>query len=181
VYPANYLAAFFYKIYAAGLFIGGSQSVDLHRSIVSAGLYNPPLVLNGLTVLAGSDPYEGIRPLDFMALTGAKIVPEGIGAYIPSAANPTPPARPHLWEVADGDADGRKNMFDVIKFMGMWGLVKHLYIAKGGITWTEFLECMLAGMPDPSDRYAYFPVLRSFLIAKQQPTLSEKQRNEFLQ
>lgn len=166
----NELAAFIYKAYQAQINVEQTLSIDLHTDIVRAGLYNPPL----------TDPYAGIRPLDFMCLTGAKILPEGIATYIPSPGGPTPPTRPNLWEVENAASEDRATMFAVIKFLGLWGLLKHLYIVQGGITWAEFVKCIHTWLPHYEDRAAYFAVFRTFLISKSQPIPSLDKINEFL-
>lgn len=169
-FSGNELAAFIYKAYQAQINVEQGKSLNLHRDIVKAGLYNPPT----------ADPYAGIRPLDFMCLTGAKILPEGIATYIPSPGGPPPPERPNLWQVENAPDEDRATMFSVIKFLGIWGLLKHLYIVQGGITWPEFVKCIHTWLPTYEERAAYFTVFRAFLISKSQPIPSLDKVNQFL-
>ena len=171
-------SAFIFKAYLAKVNFDGKEGgrlFDLQGSMIKNGRYDyslsPPI-----------DDFSQLNLLDFMFLTKAKILPEGIAKYIPSAQNPTPEARPPLYEVEDGD---KAQMFEAIKSFGFWGIVKLLW-AAGGITFDQMIDCLDLWMPTSIEenlakRKSYFSnTFEVFRINQKLASLSKSEREKFI-
>ena len=174
-YGGKEFSAFLMTIYKAGLHISeeGVKDFNLHRDIVKAGNfdYSDPDPANW------KDSYGEMKPLDFMVLTGAIIYPE-IMTHIPSAENPTPPARPEIYTLPKGDSN---LMFMVIKHLGMWGVLQHLFL-KGGITFQEFKTEIRRYLKTEEERRNYYGnVLNKFLVYNNYPLWSDSMINTFIE
>lgn len=105
----NELSAFFLTIFYEGIRIDGP-----------AGEFDANEILRRHNKV---NEYDGINVLDFMVSTGAKIYPE-ITTHMLPGADP----RPNVWDVPDND---NEFMINVIKHLGIRGMIKSIYVNNG--------------------------------------------------
>lgn len=147
--PKRELEMFLKYIYAAGVQLSSDQQFTLDADMQAAGI---------------SSHYSRINLVDWFSLTKAKVL--DLTKY------PDGQPRPSLTELPDGD---RSNMFDIIRSLGMVGLLPHLLV-PGGITFAEFNREMRHFLPDRDARLAFMtergiPALTS----RQAPLLSKQE------
>lgn len=143
-------SAFLTTVYKAGFNIAGDTTkFNLTDIMVEKGLIDFSTMQAGSSPEDWKDAFLQIFVLDVMALLGA--VAYDVSKHIRTPNNPNPPERPKVWEVPQLD---RTNMLDVIKFLGLWGILHHLYIERG-LNWEEYKFCILSFFPDLEDRRAY--------------------------
>lgn len=137
--------AFLTTVYKAGLNVAGeSTRFDLTGLLVQNGLIDFAS-LQGGTPATWKDPFKEIFALDFLVLCG--IIEYDITPHLGKEGSPRPAVS--SFEIGD-----KTNMFDVIKYMGLWGFLHHLFIAKA-MTWEEYRDCIFFFFPEAAERRKY--------------------------
>lgn len=158
----NKLESFLLHLYGAGVFIADTEIFyDLDSDIMSAGI---------------GSMYETVNVLDFMVLTGAKRqhykLPDGTIKDLTTLGPGDDDIRTFLTDVENEDW---QLMNDIIKHIGLKGLVPYLYASRG-IDFATFAELILFFYPDTPTRKAYFATtLDPFLKSKRVPIFTQSQ------
>lgn len=138
------------------------------------GRNNLPDLYNDMDAAGVLSQCAAVQVVDFMAFCGAieryQVLPGG--SQVDCLRFGAGDNRPL---VADLRRKDDSLMWQIIEFLGLWGMLPHLFI-KGGISFETFIEKLKVWQPEPEARQAYYvSTLRNVLRQGNAPVLSPDQ------